>query len=686
MSIFHLDYETRSRANLKKVGSYRYAEDESTEIIFAAISKDHGPTYLAVNAKFDPCGLLSQPEAFQLLAEMSEPGNLVYAHNAPFERPISNNRLFLDLGAMPPRAEQWRCTMSMARRAALPQSLDKLGEALNIETKKDSRGKALINKFCIPDKKTGEFRSPATLWSDFVDFGNYCVTDVEAEKCVHQALELFELKGITLQTFLLTTTINDRGLPVNVSALQNAQKILDDVYEDLGLKFIELTGLEPTQREAVKGWLAANGVMMIDMTGETLEEALEQQQALQNAAGTDGDPDEVAALERVIAALQLYIDLNYAAAKKVTSMLACVCSDGRVRGTLTDGGAGTGRWTANLIQPQNFKKATIRDTEMAYQMICDGCSRMELELLFGNALEVIASCIRHFIQWPGGQMIDADYAAVEARIACWLAGQDDALVDYVSGIDRYRKMAGKIYGRPMEEILNPSFEREVGKHTILGCGFGMWYPKFVLTCAEFGVVVSDELANQAVVGYREEHPHVVNAWYAVERAAISAINHPGKVFKPHTQKTNKELNLKFMVVTTANIPFLVMQLPSGRNIVYPHPKLEHDPHFDKLGITFWGQLEGKALWTRCRTYGAKLFENAVQGIAADNIAVGGCAVEADGYEIFTLIHDQLFGPKTDDSDPQEFGRLLTTMPAWANGLPLKADVRFIPYYKGSKLK
>ncbi len=367
-------------------------------------------------------------------------------------------------------------------------------------------------------------------------------------------------------------------------------------------------------------------------------------------------------------------------------MLNCVCSDGRVRGTLTLHGAGTGRWTAQLIQPQNFKKATIKDTATAYQMICDGCSRADLEVMFGNALEVIASCIRHFIQWPGGMMIDADYAAIEARIACWLAQQDDALDDYHNGVDRYRKMAGKIYSRPIESILNPSYEREVGKHTILGCGFGMWYPKFVLTCAKFGVEVSDELAHQAVVGYREEHPHVVNSWYAVERAAMSAIRHPGKVFKPFVEKTRKTINLKFMVVTTAGIPFLVMQLPSGRNIVYPHPKLEHDPQFDKQGITFWGQLEGKALWTRIRTYGAKLFENAVQGIAADIISIGAYNCEKAGHTLFMLVHDQVFGPKGVLSDLGEFCNHLCRMPAWADGLPLKAEGKFIPYYLGSKIK
>jgi len=44
-----------------------------------------------------------------------------------------------------------------------------------------------------------------------------------------------------------------------------------------------------------------------------------------------------------------------------------------------------------------LKRPTIKGTEDAYQMICDGCNREMLEICHGPVLEVISSCIRHFV-------------------------------------------------------------------------------------------------------------------------------------------------------------------------------------------------------------------------------------------------------------------------------------------------
>ena len=50
--IVHLDYETRCRADLKTVGAYRYAADDSFEILMAGVSADDSDqVYLWVNPK-----------------------------------------------------------------------------------------------------------------------------------------------------------------------------------------------------------------------------------------------------------------------------------------------------------------------------------------------------------------------------------------------------------------------------------------------------------------------------------------------------------------------------------------------------------------------------------------------------------------------------------------------------------
>jgi len=64
--------------------------------------------------------------------------------------------------------------------------------------------------------------------------------------------------------------------------------------------------------------------------------------------------------------------------------------------------------------------------------------------------------------------LDADYAAIEARIVNWLAGQEDALSEYRAGVDRYKVMASMIYRVPAETV-NKHPQRFVGKQAVLGC-------------------------------------------------------------------------------------------------------------------------------------------------------------------------------------------------------------------------
>ena len=92
--IYHLDFETRSRADLKKVGAYRYASDPSTEILLCAIAQGTDEPLLWVNPKYAvPGSMESDPGVFALMAGLCDPSAVVYAHNAPFEIPVTRYRM-----------------------------------------------------------------------------------------------------------------------------------------------------------------------------------------------------------------------------------------------------------------------------------------------------------------------------------------------------------------------------------------------------------------------------------------------------------------------------------------------------------------------------------------------------------------------------------------------------------------
>ena len=669
---YHCDYETYSTIDLKKTNAFRYAEDESSEILMLAVSRSGSDRVLLwLPPQWRGVAPHESLEAEELIDEMRcDPNSRLWAHNAEFERAITK---YIDgpLSSLRQHRTKWRCTAALCRKANIPSSLEKAAKYLGLTNVKDSRGKNLLRKFSKL-QTSGKLKDRRVLPTDdpegFRELCEYCRHDVRVEKEIHQQLKRFDLKGLSLDTFLLDVELNDRGIAVNVPALQHAQNLIAAFQTSRFEEFRSLTGgLNPTQKQAFKEWLQTHGISLENMQGVTIQEAVS---LYRKKAG-----------ESAYQALLIYSELNYTAIKKVASMISNVNRDGRVRGTFLYHGASTGRWSGRGIQPQNFKKATIKSTGVAYQAIRQGLGLSGIDLIFGNPIEVISSCIRHFID-SGTNIFDSDYAAIEARIVCWLADQADALERFKQfdetkdpKFESYRVMAGMIYNRPPESIDSSSQERQLGKTSILGCGFGMGIPKFHATCQNWGLdFVTKDLAQRGVLGYRALHPKVVRLWYAADAAARKAIFCPGKEFKAGEK-------LAFFSRYVSDKLFLFQRLPSGRLLAYPEPRIEADPdREDGSQITYYGQRVGSAIWGRVKTYGAKLIENSTQGVAADCIACGAKQATKSGYEIFALVHDQALSYKRSGQSLDEFSRLLTTLPDWAEGLPIKAEGKETPYY------
>ena len=684
MSVYHLDFETRSESNLKKVGAYRYAADPSTMILLCALAKEDGEPVLWVHPTFETPLLRTDPAFWLLLRDMDKDWDAsIYAHNAQFEAAVTKYRWRQDIGPHAPRLESWRCTKVMARIAAIRNSLAGCAEDLRLEQQKDKEGSRLINKFSKPQKPTPTQAKMGILpyWveakddpADFAAFGSYCLQDVRTEQAIHAKLKAFEMTGPQLEAFKFDLRVNDRGIPVNVDAIHKANAIVKECSGELLARFKELTGLGPNQNVALKKWFQARGYPKDSMDAQNMEEALDDL----SWAG-----DDLVAIE----ALELRSVLGFASIKKLDAMLKCECGDGYVRGTLNFYGAGTGRWSASLIQPQNYKRPTVKNTHDIYQLICEGINAEGLKMLYGNnVLEMVSSCVRHFIQPHEGNFLDADYAAIEARIVCWLAGQEDALQGYRNKEDAYIKMATRIYGIKESEV--DKHQRWMGKQAVLGCGFQMWWPKFQAQCAKYGVHVPDDVAELAVRTFRQVYDKVAQLWEDFDQAARNAIEFPNKWFAagPHCA---------FATTQKAGFKYLVLKLPSGRKIVYPDVKIEMvstqtetvDPitgatvvkNKKKSTITFYGQIKENR-WGRVSTYGGKLVENATQGCAADIMGNGAVKAEERGYMIATLIHDQALAFELPGLTLEGFLEALCDLPPWAKGLPIAAEGSIVPFY------
>ena len=696
--MYHLDFETYSTANLRDYGAYRYASDGSTEVlIFAIADGDAAPLVWDI---LDTQG--QNIPALDMLRIATSAAFPIYAHNAQFEAAICKYVVPRQFGIQPPALTNWRCTAAMARRAAIPSSLEAVGAFLElpVDAAKDKAGKALIRKFCQArkptNKDTRERIHPGDDPAAFADFAQYCRQDVVAERAVHAKLAAFEMKGAVLDSWQFDLAMNDLGVPVNVGALTKANALIAEYTKRVTAEFRSLVGCSPTQRAKVLAWLQTRGYTPDNLQSGTVDAAL--------AAPMVMAPEAVQALK-------LRRKVSYAAVKKVPTMLGAVCPDGRVRGTLLWSGAErTHRWAGRIIQPQNFRRPTFKGTEAAYADLCAGADIETLELLYAPFLEVIASCIRHFIQLPGAEMLQADFSSVEARGSAWLCGGQRKLDMFANNEPIYENMAAKIFGIPVADV--DSEQRFIGKQAELGCSYNMGRPKFRSTCEGFGYQPSsamvadfkkrsstlgiagttaeewldltyDDLADRAVTAWRKDNPEIVRAWKALDTAAKDALRTPGEVFKA----TDK---ISFGVSKKPGFRALVMVLPNKHALIYPKAKLVWDGPDDETpdrgdnyntSIQFWGKMPGKSVWGWCSTYGGKLLENATQAVCGDFMANGACNASRAGYSIFMLVHDEALAVKHPGQSQEELCSLLCDLPPWAAGMPLAADGNEIPFYK-----
>lgn len=390
----HIDFETFSKADIKSVGAYRYAFDPSTEILCAAMALGDGEPFV-----WDSLGMWRGDTMEGIVGiapfwnALDNPEVLIYAHNAQFEFAIMQALLVKTWNIDCPHVSRFRCTMSLARRAALPGKLDKLSEVLELEHKKDKRGTALIKKFSVmqPPKKATKTRGalperrimPQDEPEAFAEFMAYCAQDVRAEQEIARRLNHFD-EPINNANYTLHEMINARGVTVNLDALRHAQKLIEEETEIVSSAFRELTGFEVTQGAKLLDWLRKGGIELDNLQAETIE----------NWVDNEADPQSIGT-----EAVKMKQSIAYASIKKVAAMIACAGPhDNRIRGMLNHHGATTGRSTNSLVQFQNMRRSTLANSEQAYAEICGGISLEMLRCCYGPPLEVIASCVRHFVQ------------------------------------------------------------------------------------------------------------------------------------------------------------------------------------------------------------------------------------------------------------------------------------------------
>lgn len=549
---------------------------------------------------------------------------------------------------LPP--ERWLCTAALAATHALPRKLEDVCTVLDL-AKKDMEGHRLMLKMSKPRKPTKlDKRKWHNKKADLIRLVEYCKKDVKAETDV--LLTLPPLNPFERKVWVLDQKINARGVLVDRDLVQNIIKMIAKEKIHLNAEAVKLTGgafRSTTQREAVRKWVAAQGVHLPNMQAKTIDDAIA-------ANLVTGKVKRVLEIRRAISKTSL---------GKYPAFEMRSRTDGIVRAYLMYWAASTGRWGGVGIQPQNLPRGNFKsfdDYRIALELIQAGNVEM-CRMLYGDVMGIFSALLRSMvIARPGKEFFCADFAAIEVRVLFWLADHVKGLEAFRKDKQLYRELAEVIYGIKLK--LDEGPEREVGKRAVLGCGFGMGAVKFEATCKQFGQEVSTEIAERAVKAYRKAHAPVVQLWYNVERSAISAVLRPGRVFETNHTKWFVERD------------FLYCELPSGRRLAYHKPTIKYKktPWGEKRPTLYhWSVHPKTKKYVNDGTYGGKLTENIVQAMARDLEAESILRIEPAGYDVVLHTHDEILGErKKGEGNVKKFENLMAEIPAWAAGCPVKA--------------
>jgi hypothetical protein len=207
--------------------------------------------------------------------------------------------------------------------------------------------------------------------------------------------------------------------------------------------------------------------------------------------------------------------------------------------------------------------------------------------------------------------------------------------------------------------------RDIGKRIDLAFGFGGSVGAWQRSAPE-GDTTDEETAKRYRDTWKNEHPSTVNFWYRLDRAAINAIKNPGLTFTVGR------------VAYRCDEPFLKLTLPSGRAISYPFVRITGSDMYGRPQFTFLDNSGGK--FVDCRfgqgCWFGMLVENVVQATARDLLAAALTRLEAAGYPVVLHVHDEVVcEAPIEFGELEKFKQIVTTVPAWAEGLPIAAKVR-----------
>ena len=633
-----IDFETRSRCDLKSKGVYNYARDMSTEVLCMSYAFDDEPvqTWLPLHA--------GVPQEFP--AAVRDYTGMIYAHNAAFERLIFWYVLQIDF-----KLEQFYCTATQARANCAPGSLEDVGRFAGANMKKDHRGAQLIRLLSIP-QANGEFREDAALMAEMIA---YCEQDVRVMREISKAMR--PLSADELADYHVNERINDRGLLVDVPLCKAAVRYAGDEADDIQKTFTEITGLPSVRSPRMREWVLERvGPKAKELMFDGEKYSIDKSVRANLLAMEDADevPTDVAEV------IQCADDIWASSVAKFQRLEALADEDDhRVRGAFVfAGGSATGRASSYGAQVHNLPRKCATDPDAVRTAMVRGHAVVPRH---GKRItDVLKGMLRPaIIAAPGHVLIAYDWSAIEGRVHPWLSNcpaGETKLDVFRSGLDPYKVNASATFSVHYDDV-TPE-QRQVGKVQELALGFLGGPGAFETFGRIYGVRLTENEVRKAVEGWRRANPWAMAHGQTLEEAYLRAMRNPGREFPAGR------------VVYMFDGQTLWYALPSGRVLCYPNAQFDPEGNVTYTKAAWKPAADAKE-WPRARLWRGLACENIVQATAHDLLRYALRQIDAVAH-----VHDEIVVECREEDAEAVSARVhevMCTPPEWAAGLPLAAE-------------
>jgi DNA polymerase len=447
-------------------------------------------------------------------------------------------------------------------------------------------------------------------------FEEYAVHDVES------------LRGLWARTgkltqedwaaFHVSERINDRGLPVDVELAAACAKYRLEAQAENNAELERLTGIPKVSlAKQINAWVHANVIPSTQHLMEP-EEGKLSLDSKRVLPRLIEENLEHGASDEIIDVLELLTHARSNVAVKFDKIVDQHVG-GRIYGSFTFNGAGqTGRWSSRGIQVHNLTRAKLDNELEVINAVLDGAPLDTLRELSGQ---------------PINKMLERP-------------------------LEVFRR-SGDLYTESAQWMFqNPEGKRQASKVANLALQFGGAVGAYRAMARNYGLRPTNEEALDIVGRWRRANPWARAYWDQLITAARSTVRNQGGAIQVGRVALEYKPNLKA----------LLLWLPSGRPLYYPRARFWTDPEDGREHLIFNRGQQVERLWH------GKLMENAVQGCAADLLRNTLSRVE---QHCVGHTHDEVL---LEVVEPIDLETVMTTAPAWAEDLPLDAEVEVDDYY------